>query len=109
MYPVTVGGDVKSSVTITQRDNGYRASTFGDAEIIKSLSRYRKTESQGDFVVRVPALAMYFLARRVDDRVLVIPIIDDPRLKVKVGEAVPLETVIAQLVPLANGYNGEPM
>jgi hypothetical protein len=109
MYPVTVGTDVKSSITTTQRDNGYRASTFGDAEIIKSLARYRKAESQGDFVVRVPALAMYFLARRVEDRVVVIPIIEDPRLKVKVGEPMPLETVLEQLVQLVNNYNGEPM
>jgi hypothetical protein len=109
MYPVTVRSDVKSSITTTQRDNGYRASTFGDAEIIKSLARYRKAESPGDFVVRVPALAMYFLARRVEDRVVVIPIIEDPRLKVKVGEPVPLETVLEQLVQLANNYNGEPM
>ena len=109
MYPVNVGTDVKSSITITGRDNGYRASTFGDAEIIKSLARYRKAESPGDFVVRVPAMGMYFLARRVDERVVVIPIIDDPRLKLRVGEPVPLDTVLEQLVQLANIYNGEPM
>jgi hypothetical protein len=40
---------------------------------------------------------------------LLVPIIDDPRLKLKPGEAVPAQTVIEQLVPLAKEYNGLPM
>jgi len=110
IYPVTVNGEVKSSVTINHGERGYQASSFGNADIVKSLSRYRRTEAPGnDFVVRVPAFNMYYIGRRVDSRLLLVPIIEDPRLKLKPGEAVPAETVLEQLVPLANAYNGLPM
>jgi hypothetical protein len=110
LYPVTVGGQTKSSITVTHRENGYVASSFGNADIMKSLSRYRQTQTGGgDFVVRVPAFSMYYLGRRIENRLLLVPIIDDPRLKLKSGEAVAANVVLAQLVPLANGYNGLPM
>ena len=110
IYPVTVRGQVKSSVTIVQKEGGYQPSSFGNAEIIKSLSRYRQGENPAsDFVVRVLALNMYFLGRHVEDRLFLTPVIDDPRLKLRPGEAVPAEIVLEQLVPLANAYNGEPM
>lgn len=101
---------MKSSVTISHKENGYQASSFGNAEIIKSLSRYRQAQAgSGDFVVRVPAFNMYYLGRRIEKRLLLVPIIDDPRLKLKPGEVVGAETVLEQLVPLANAYNGLPM
>ena len=110
LYPVTVDGQVKSSFTITHKESGYQASSFGNAEIIKSLSRYRLNQTEaGDFVVRVPAFNMYYLGRRVENRLLLVPIIDDPRLKLKPGEAVGAEIVLEQLAPLANAYNGLPM
>ena len=110
IYPVTVRGQVKSSVTIVQKEGGYQPSSFGNAEIVKSLSRYRQGENPAsDFVVRVLALNMYFLGRHVEDRLFLTPVIDDPRLKLRPGESVPAEIVLEQLVPLANAYNGEPM
>jgi hypothetical protein len=110
IYPVTVDGQVKSSVAVSHQESGYKASSFGNAEIVKSLSRYRQTQTgSGDFVVRVPALNMYYLGRRVENRLLLIAIIDDPRLKLKPGEALSAETVLEQLAPLANAYNGLPL
>ena len=41
IYPVMVNGQVKSSVTVVQKEGGYQPSSFGNAEIIKGLSRYR--------------------------------------------------------------------
>jgi hypothetical protein len=110
IYPVLVRGQVKSSVTIVQKQDGYQPSSFGNAEIVKSLSRYRQGESPaGQFVVRILALNMYFLGRHVEDRLFLTPIIDDPRLKLRTGESVPAELVLEQLVPLANAYNELPM
>jgi hypothetical protein len=110
LYPVVVNGQVKSSFTVNHRESGYQASSFGNAAIIKSLSQYRQSGVVGnDFVVRVPAFNMYYLGRRIENRLLLVPIIDDPRLKLKPGEAVPAQTVIEQLVPLAKEYNGLPM
>ena len=60
-------------------------------------------------MVRVLALNMYFLAKRVENRLFLTPIMEDPRLKLPIGEAVPAEIVLEQLVPIANAYNGLPM
>ena len=108
MYPVTVGGQAKSSVTIMKKENGYTASSFGNAPIARGLSRNQST-GQGDFVVRVPALNFYFVGRRVENFLVLVPIVDDPRLGVKAGEAVPAERLLPQMVIVANEYNGLPM
>jgi hypothetical protein len=107
LYPVTANGQVRSSVTITKVEGGYRASSFGNAEIIKALSKYR--EATTAFAVRVPALNLYYLAQRADNKLLLTPIADDTRLKLSIGKAVPAEDVLNQLVPLATAYNGLPM
>jgi len=74
---------------------------------VKRLSGYRQNES--DFAVRIPPFNMYFIARRVETRVVLVPIVSDPRLKVQAGEATPLEVVVDQLRPFVNSYNGLPM
>jgi hypothetical protein len=110
VYPVTVGGRVKSSVTIVHKEQGYQPSSFGNAEIIRRLSEYRREENAGnEFIVRVPALNMYFLGRRAENQVLLVPIIEDPRLKLRPGEPLPAQTVLAELTPIARAYNGLPM
>jgi len=40
---------------------------------------------------------------------MIIPIAEDPRLKLRPGEPVPLETALPDLVAAANAYNGLPM
>lgn len=107
IYPVTVRGAVRSSVTIIHKAEGYAPASFGNAEIVKGLSRFR--QAGNEFVLRIPAFNMYFLARRVENQVVLVPILDDPRMKVKAGEAVPLPRLLELLRPLANEYNGLPM
>jgi hypothetical protein len=110
IYPVTVQGAVRSSVTIVRKQEGYAPSSFGNAEIIKALSRFRRPENgQNEFVLRIPAFNMYFLARRVENQTIVVPVLDDPRIKMKTGEAVPLSSVLETLRSIANEYNGLPM
>jgi hypothetical protein len=49
------------------------------------------------------------VGRRVETRVVLVPIVSDPRLKVQAGEATPLEVVVDQLRPYVDAYNGLPM
>lgn len=107
IFPVTVNGQVRSAVIVSKREGGYVPATFGRAEIVKALSRFR--QQPDDFVIRIPALNMYFVGRRVENHVLMTPIIDDPRIILKTGAAMPAEEVLKQLVPVANAYNGLPM
>lgn len=110
IYPVTVQGAVRSSVTIVHKQEGYAPASFGNAEIIKALSRLRRPESgQNEFVLRILPFNMYFLAHRVENQVVAVPIVDDPRIKAKTGEAIPLPALLDALRPLANEYNGLPM
>lgn len=107
IFPVTVSGQVRSAVIVSKREGGYVPTTFGRADIVKALSRYR--EQPNDFVVRIPALNTYYVGRRVENRFLMTPIIEDPRVNLKPGVAVPAEDVLKQLAPIANAYNGLPM
>lgn len=107
IYPVTVGGSVRTGVTIVHKEQGYEPSSFGNADIVKRLSTYRQTAA--DFVARIPAFNMYFVGRHIETRVVLVPIVGDPRLKVQAGEATPLEVVVDQLRPYVNAYNGLPM
>ena len=107
IYPVTVGGSVRTGVTIVRKEQGYEPSSFGNADIVKRLSSYRQGDAE--FVVRIPAFNMYFVGRRVETRLVLVPIVADPRLKVQAGEATPIEVVIDQLRPYVDAYNGLPM
>jgi hypothetical protein len=107
IYPVTVDGQVRTGVTIVHKEQGYEPSSFGNADIVKRLAENRHNE--GEFAVRVPAFNMYFVGRRVEDRLVLVPIVNDPRLKVEQGQAVPIEVVLDQLKPYVDAYNGLPM
>ncbi|HTZ89987.1 MAG TPA: hypothetical protein VMA71_06590 [Alloacidobacterium sp.] len=107
IYPVTVDGIVRSGVTLVHKEQGFEPSSFGNAEIVKRLAGYRQTPD--DFAVRIPALNLYFVGRYVETRIVVAPIVNDPRLKVRAGEAAPLEVVVDQLRPYADSYKGLPM
>jgi len=107
IYPVTVHGAVKSSVTVVQDGQGYEPSGMGGAPIVKELSRYRQAAS--DSVVSVPGLNLTFLGRRSGGDVLltlIFPAQDLPTLPP--GRPTPAGDVLQLLVPLAKGHSGLP-
>lgn len=106
IYPVTVGGDVRTGVTIVQKEQGYESSSFGNADIVKRLAGYR--QSAKEFAVHIPAFNLYFVGRSVNSHVLLVPIANNPRLKAQAGEATPLEVVVGQLRPYVDSYDGRP-
>jgi hypothetical protein len=107
IYPVTVDGSVRTGLRIVHKEHGYEPSSFGKADIVKRLAEYRR--NPGEFVVRIPVFQMYFVGRHVETCVVLVPISNDPRLKVQAGEAAPLEVIVNQLRPYANSYDGLPM
>lgn len=107
IYPVTVNGAVRSGVNIIHLERGYQPASFGNADIVQRLASYR--QSAVDFAVRIPAFNLYFVGRRVETRLVLTPIVSDPRLKVQAGQATPIEVVIDQLRPYVDAYNGLPM
>jgi hypothetical protein len=108
VFPVVVNGQVRSSMTVTRTDRGFVASEIGGAGSMLATARAAE-RTPGDFLVRVPALGLQFVGRRVDDRVMLRLTTPDPRLKIQPGTELPAETVLEQLAPVARAYNGEPM
>lgn len=106
LYPVKVGDRVATSIFVTGAREGWRASELGNAAVARLVSRYR--HGAGDFVVHVPALKSWFVAHRVEGKLLLTPVMDDPRTKLRAGETVPADVVFAQLKAASEGYNGLP-
>jgi hypothetical protein len=106
IYPVTVGGDVRTGVTIIHKEHGYESSSFGNADIVRRLTGYR--QSAKEFAVHIPAFNLYFVGRPVNSHVLLVPIANNPRLKAQAGEATPIEAVVDQLRPYVDSYDGRP-
>jgi hypothetical protein len=106
IYPVMVDQQVVSSVAVTQRGDGWRATDFGNSALTRALMAHR--QSQGDFAVWVPALKIYFTARGTGNALTLTPIMDDPRFDLKSGDGIPASNVFAALQRGASGYNGLP-
>ena len=106
IYPVTVKGQVRSSIVVTRMGENWQGGSFGDAALAKLLTSTRK--SQSDFVVWVPALNVYFVASLTNNRLVLIPVLDHPNLGLKVGSPYPAEDAFLALVPAARSYDGSP-
>jgi hypothetical protein len=106
LYPVKVSDRVATSIFVTGSREGWRASELGNAAVARLVSRHR--HGAGDFVVHVPALKSYFVADRVEGKLLLTPLMDDPRTKLRAGETLPADVVFLQLQQASEGYNGLP-
>lgn len=106
LYPVEVRQRVASSIVVTQSRDGWRATDFGNAALARTVTRYRK--GPADFVVHVPALKVYFVAKRTEGTLMLTPIADDPRADFKAGEPIPAAVAFKRLQKAAQEYNGLP-
>lgn len=106
LYPVKVGDRVATSIFVTGSREGWRASELGNAAVARLISRYR--HGAGDFVVHVPAMKSWFVADRVEGKLMLTPVMDDPRTKLRAGETLPADVVFLQLKAASEGYNGLP-
>jgi len=106
IYPVTADQQVVSSLSTTQRSDGWRATEFGNSALTRALVAHRA--GKDDFVVWVPALKIYFMARGTGEGLSLTTIMDDPRFEFKAGEAIPASRAFAVLQKSASQYNGLP-
>jgi hypothetical protein len=106
LFPVKVGDRVATSIFVTGAREGWRASELGNAAVARLVSRYR--HGTGDFVVHVPAMKSWFVADRVEGKLMLTPVMDDPRTKLRAGETLPADVVFLQLKEASEGYNGLP-
>jgi hypothetical protein len=105
LYPVTVDGEVRSSVAVEGPEGEWRGTDFGAPSLIKALSQYRQSES--DFVVHVGFVGLYFVGLQNEEGLLLTPLLDDPDLGFVAGEPLPADEVFRALLPIAQEYEDE--
>ena len=108
-YPVAVGGETRSSVTVVKKERGFVPSSFGKASIAKGLARYRGQDTTGTFVVQIPVLGLYFLGRRTEGRLVLTPVVESVRPPLQPGAVLPVEEIVKAIGPLVQAYNGQPL
>lgn len=107
-YPVTVGGQVRTSVVMHLSEGKWQVAKFGRPALTKGLTEaVRKqavpggTSQESSFEVNIPALNLYFVAQQAGSRLLLTPVLDDARFGLKQGETMDAQQVFARLVPYA--------
>lgn len=113
--PVTVGGQVRSSILLEQSGEEWRPVSFGSPNLARLLDETRAAAARGSNVdeasisaVHVAALGRYYIVSRSDDRLMLTAVTNDPELQIKVGESRPANELFAQLAPIAQAYNELP-
>jgi hypothetical protein len=114
-YPVLVGEQMRSSLTVGRGDGGWASVAFGAPKYSRALSevrdRLRREDGRpaGDyFEVRVPALNVSFVGRQGDQGLALTPILDDPRFGFVRGQTLPAARALAAMQQAAREHNGLP-
>ena len=115
LFPVLVGERVRSSLTIQHERGSFKAVAFGAprfmrhaSEVVAKIPGAAERRGESAFLVRIPALNVFFVAFRDGDRLLFASVLDDSRFDLKSGEPVPAEKVLERLVPAAKEHKGLP-
>jgi hypothetical protein len=112
LYPILVGSEVKSSIVLESGPSGWRVTSFGAPRFARFVATARSQGGAGavagDFVVRVPALNLFFLGQRSGSDLVLVPLLEDARLPLKSGARVPAKEIFEKLVPLARAHNDLP-
>jgi|SRR6185295_582001 hypothetical protein len=115
IYPVLVNDHVRSSITVERRDNRWQGTSFGAPKLAGLTERARRASSSARGVspdsyvlVHVAALNRYYLGHRSDGKLMLTMIVDDPALKLSVGQEVAAENAFQTLVPIAQQHDGRP-
>jgi len=115
MYPVLVDEQVRSSVTLAEKENNWSTVSFGNPTLIKLLTNIRTDSAKTSrlphssyFVVQVPALNFYFLGYRINNKLMLVSLIDDSQFGFKKGISMPADDVFSAILPAAKQHDGLP-
>jgi len=115
VHPILVRGQVRSSITIGEVNGNWRAESFGGPSFIKLLTKVQKKASEierlplsANFVVRVPALNLYFIGYRIDNKLMLTPLQDNPGFKFKSGISMSADKIFTVILTAAKKHDGLP-
>jgi hypothetical protein len=109
LYPVTVNGDVRSSVLVRKDASGdWKASQFGRPTLASlategrtNVSRARGVAAEGLSLVEIPTLSARMLAHEENGVPMLTSLVDVPGTDLHAGETRPAGEVFAKLQPIA--------
>jgi hypothetical protein len=114
-YPVRVGDRVRSSLTVSNAEGKWKPISFGDANLHKLLARIRDENLRTSglqktdyFIVRIPALNLVFLGYEKEDRLLLVPILDDSAYGFRAGGSIQARDVFVRVREAARQHDGLP-
>jgi hypothetical protein len=110
IYPIYVGGVLKTSLSIRKREGGWKNASFGGA-VVHYFEPLRKKHAKANninegayFVVRVPGLYLVFLGYYQKGELYLIPTHEHSSLKLNVGKASPAAEVYIKMQPLVDKF-----
>ena len=109
-YPVLINKQARAAIIVEMTDGKWKAASMGSAGLSKQISQVQTAATApSDMLVQVPALGIYFIGRRgADKKLILIPLADDLKYKLRAGAEQPADDVFARLVPFAKSHNGLP-
>jgi hypothetical protein len=113
MYPVTVGGAVRSSMIVRKQNGQWTTTQYGRANLAKTVHDVRMRVSAARGVglsdlslVEIPAMSTRMLAHEEKGVVMLTPLTDVPGTDLHAGTTVTADEALAKLQPLAAQTNG---
>lgn len=96
VFPVLLNQSPRSSIFVQGNAQGWLASDFGGATLIRSVSEFRRGGEE--FLLQIPALNLYFLGQ-FGEELLLTPIAEDPRFQFFPGRTLTADQVFETLKP----------
>jgi hypothetical protein len=113
LYPVTVGGEVRSSVLVHKVNGDWKATQFGRANLAKFAHEGRKqvalargVAESGVSLVEIPTLSTRMLAHDEKGVPMLTALLDVQGTDLRAGVTRPAADVFAKLQPLAARNDG---
>ena len=108
IYPVTVGGDVRSSIVVRKTGGEWKATQFGRANLAKfahegrqQVSLARGVAESDVSLVEIPTVSARMLAHDENGVPMLTALLDVPGTDLRAGATVPAADVFTKLHPLA--------
>jgi hypothetical protein len=115
IFPLNVGGEHRSSVTVLQQKGKWGIVSLGRPALTKALTETRQRQAAATqvprdayFAVHVPALGHHFIAYRSGGNLLLVPLTSEPALGWEEGQAVDAQRAFTALVPEAKALQTGP-
>ena len=114
LYPVTVGGEVRSSMVVRKVKGEWKATQFGRANLAKfahegrsQVSVARGVAASGVSLVEIPTMSARLLEEDENGVPMLTALLDVPGTDLRAGMTVPAADVFAKLQPLAARNDGK--